>query len=80
VWEIRRIHLSLITTAEIVYASCSTGLAANFLLRKPNGCLRALLRLVRPVVSVWIQAEGTALYPRVLFCFKIRKSMGKPVT
>jgi len=61
------IYFYLIDIAEIVYASCSTGLTANLLLRKPNKCSRVSARLVRSAVSAWIQAEGTKLYPRSRF-------------
>jgi hypothetical protein len=61
-------------TGWLVYASCFTGLAAIFLLRKPNRRLRGPARFVRPAVSIRIHSEGTALQPRVLFCSRIRKS------
>src|ERR1039458_4171429 len=54
------IHFYLIGTAEMLYASCSTALATNSLLRKPNRRLRCPPHLVRPAVPVWIEAEGIA--------------------
>jgi hypothetical protein len=52
----------------------STGMAANFLLRKPNGPLGGTVRLLLPVGSARIRSEGTPQQPRVLFCSKNRKS------
>jgi hypothetical protein len=69
-----KIHFCLLDTAEMVYAPCSTGMAANFLLRKPNGRLGGPARLLLPVGSARIRSEGTPLQPRVLFCSKNRKS------
>ncbi len=33
---VAKVHLRLIDTAQMVYAPCSIGMAANFLLRKPK--------------------------------------------
>jgi len=57
----------------------STGMAANFLLRKPNGCLGGPARWLQPVGSARTRSEGTPLQPRVLFCSKNRKSSRNPV-
>ena len=76
---VAKIHFCLLDTAEMVYAPCSTGMAADFLLRKPNRRLGgpARLRLLwSPPESV---LQETPLQPRVLFCSKNRKSSRNPV-
>jgi hypothetical protein len=71
---VAKIHFCLLDTAEMVYAPRSTGMAANFLLRKPNGRLGGPARLLLPVGSARIRSAGTPQQPRVLFCSKNRKS------
>src|SRR5258707_5593739 len=46
---VAKIYFCPLDTAEMVYAPCSTGMAANFLLRKPNGRLGGSARLLLPV-------------------------------
>ena len=75
---VAKIHVCLLDTAEMVYAPCSIGMAANFLLRKPNGRLGGPARLLLPVGSARIRSEETPQQPRVLFCSKNRKSERSP--
>jgi len=71
---VAKTHFCPIDTAKMVYAHCSTGLAANFLLRKPNRRSADLLGCRNRWSPSESLLEGTALQPRVLFCSKNRKS------
>ena len=73
---ITEIYFYIIDNADMVNASCSTGLAANFLLRNPNRCLGGPVCLAGAAVSVWIHSDRIALYPRGLFCSGIGNQGG----
>jgi hypothetical protein len=53
---------------------CPTGMAANFLLRNPNGRLAGPAHLLPLLEFARILSGGTTLQPCVLFCSKNRKS------
>ena|ERR1700674_629625 len=71
---VAKIHFFPIDTAQMVYVSCSTGLAANFLLRNPNRRSADLLGCRNRWSPPESLLEGSALQPRVFFCSKNRKS------
>lgn len=69
-YGVAKIHFCLLDTAEMVYAPCSSGMAANFLLRKPNGRLGGPARLLLP----WGPPESVLQeLPCIHACFSVPK-------
>ncbi len=58
----------------MVYVAYSIGVDIELTVTKTEQMLTGPGRLLRPVEPARIPSEGTALQPRVLFCYKNRKS------